>query len=172
VQILTPADLRQPSLPISLPRKKAKGDGEEEDEEGEEGEGGGVTGGEGGEATPRSAAAEGEEYELDADGNQIEEVDEEGNAILDDAGNPVMKKKPKPVDPNLLTPEEEELRAALLVESSESCEEGEAWYAHVCSRMLTYAHVCSPVRCWWSRRRAARRARPGRTTALTYADVC
>ena len=102
----------------------------------------------------------------------MEEVDEEGNAILDDAGNPVMKKKPKPVDPNLLTPEEEELRAALLVESSESCEEGEAWYAHVCSRMLLYAHVCSRMRCWWSRRRAARSARPGRTTALTNADEC
>jgi hypothetical protein len=50
----------------------------------------------------------------------------------------------------------------LLVESSESCEEGEAWshhctdvcsrmltYAHVCSRMLTYAHVCRSQHCTW-----------------------
>ena len=64
-------------------------------------------------------------------GAEEEEVlDEEGNAVLDDEGNPVKRRKVPPVDPQALTAEELELQSALLVEESESCEEGEAWSKH------------------------------------------
>ena len=47
-----------------------------------------------------------------------------------DAGNPKRQAKAAPVDIDTLTEEDEALRAALLIDSSETCESGEAWSLH------------------------------------------
>ena len=133
-----PVDLGQPSLP-EVRKKKNKTDGEE-GEEWEEGE-------EEAEEVEAEAAESGagveEEYELDEEGNPVIETDEDGNEIVDEDGNPKKKKKVPPVDPNVLTEEEEALRSALLVEQSESCEEGEAWsQVRACSRCVSVSILC------------------------------
>ena len=112
-----PVDLGQPSVAsLGLPKK-----GTAEGEEGEEEEAAAAAEEA---AAAAAAAAEGTEEE------EEDEVDEEGNVVVDEDGNPVKKKKTPPADPNALTAEEEALRVALLVEESESCEEGEAWSKH------------------------------------------
>jgi hypothetical protein len=80
---------------------------------------------------------------LDDEGNPVIETDEDGNEIVDEDGNPKKKKKVPPVDPNVLTEEEEALRSAMLVEQSESCEEGEAWsQVRACSRCVSVSVLC------------------------------
>ena len=74
--------------------------------------------------------AQEDEFELDQDGNPIPELDTDGTPVLDADGNAVFKKKAPAEDPDSLTEEEASLRAALLVEETESSEVAEAWSQH------------------------------------------